>query len=148
MDVGHNELAAKAVAVFIEQSKCKDMICVLAMLADKPAEAVALALDKVCKRWICADSPGSRGQTGEVLAQRLKSTLPSADVSFFGSLDNAMSEALTIAGKNGTILVFGSFTTVAAIAGWLQKSMQHGGHDAAKITTQESGTYRRDNSNG
>jgi len=148
LDVGHNELAARVVAAFIRQNQHKDTICVLAMLADKQAEAVALALNGVCKHWICADSPGSRGQTGEVLAQRVGSALPSASVSFFGPMGIAMSEALKLAGKNGTILVFGSFTTAAAAAGWLQKSMQHGGHDAAKITPQESGTYRRDNSNG
>jgi dihydrofolate synthase/folylpolyglutamate synthase len=148
LDVGHNELAAQAVADFLEQNKHMDTICVLAMLADKPAESVAFALGGVCKRWLCADSPGSRGQTGELLAQRVQMALPSADVSFFGPLENALSEALANADKNSPILVFGSFTTVATAADWLQNSMQHGGHDAAKITAHESGTYRRDNLNG
>lgn len=148
LDVGHNESAAEAVATFLEQKQRLNTICVLAMLADKPAGAVALALERVCQRWICADSPGNRGQTGELLAQKVRSALPAADVSFYGSLGSAMSEALECAGNHGTILVFGSFTTVAAASDWLQNRMQHGGHDAAKITTLESGTNRRDNSNG
>ena len=148
LDVGHNELAAQVVSEFIGKDKHTDVTCVLAMLADKPAEAVAVVLNRVCKRWLCADSPGSRGQTAEQLAQRLRLVMPLADIRSCGPIDKAMSTALARVRKNETILVFGSFTTVAAAANWLRNSMQHSGHDAAKITPQESGTYRRDNSNG
>jgi dihydrofolate synthase/folylpolyglutamate synthase len=134
LDVGHNQLAAEVVAVFLEDNKRSNTTCVLAMLADKQAEAVALALAKVCRRWLCADSPGSRGQTGELLARRVKSALPDAEVNFFGPLGDAMQAAVSNVEKNETILVFGSFSTVSAAAGWLQNSMQRDRHDAAKIT--------------
>lgn len=134
LDVGHNELAARAVAAFLSDNKCLNTICVLSMLADKSAEAVASALGEVCGRWLCADSPGLRGQSGELLAQRVKSTLPDAKVSSFGRLDDAMQEAQSSVDEDGTILVFGSFSTVSAAAGWLQNSMQRDAHDAARIT--------------
>jgi folylpolyglutamate synthase/dihydropteroate synthase len=124
LDVGHNELAAEAVAAFLEDNKRSNTTCVLAMLADKPAEAVALALGKICQRWLCADSPGDRGQKGTGLARRIKDALPGAVVSSFGPLDEAMQAAVSSAVESDTILVFGSFTTVSGAANWLQNSMQ------------------------
>lgn len=144
LDVGHNELAAEVLAVFLEESHRFNTICVLAMLADKSAEKVALAMGHVCKRWLCAASPGVRGQTGERLAQRLASVLPDAEVSVFGTVGEAMKAALATAGENETILVFGSFTTVSAADNWLQYNLQHNslkqnGHDADRISADESG---------
>ncbi len=133
-DVGHNELAAVAVAAYLVSNRRSNTTCVLAMLADKSAETVALALSEVCGRWLCADSPGERGQSGELLAGRVKTALPGAEVSFFGTLDKAMQEAVLSSDENDTILVFGSFSTVSGAASWLQNSMQHDRHDAARIT--------------
>lgn len=148
LDVGHNELAAQALATFLEQSQRSNTFCVLAMLADKSAEKVATALGHTCKRWFCADSTGNRGQSGERLAQRLKSVLPDAEVSVFGAMGDAMKAALSEAGKDETILVFGSFSTVSAAGSWLQNSLQHSMHDADRITVGESGKDPREKSNG
>jgi dihydrofolate synthase/folylpolyglutamate synthase len=134
LDVGHNELAAQAVAVYLRDSNCQKVTCVLAMLADKSAEDVARVLGECCSRWICADSPGNRGQTSEQLATRVHAVLPAVDVCAAGSLDEAMEKALTTAGEGETILVFGSFTSVSAAANWLEHSMQRDGHDADRIT--------------
>jgi dihydrofolate synthase/folylpolyglutamate synthase len=103
------------------------------MLADKSAEAVALALGKVCQRWLCVSSTGSRGQPGELLARRVKSVLPGADISTFEALSEAMQAAVTNAGEDETILVFGSFSTVSGAADWIRYGMQRDGHDAAKM---------------
>ncbi len=130
LDVGHNELAAEAVAAYLADNKRSNTTCVLAMLADKSAEAVAHALGKVCKRWLCADSPGERGQSGESLARRVKSSLPIASVSAYGSLDESMQEAVSSVREDETILVFGSFTTVSAAASWLEYNMKSDGHAA------------------
>jgi len=133
LDVGHNVLAAEVVATFLEDNKIHNITCVLAMLADKPAEAIAEALDAVCQRWLCAATPGDRGQQGEVLARRIKTTLPAADVSHFGALDEALKAAISMTAKDGTILVFGSFLTVSGAANWLEKCMQRDAHDTARI---------------
>ena len=139
LDVGHNELAAAALAGFLEDSGRVSTHCVLAMLADKSAEAVALAMGHVCQSWLCADSPGPRGQSGERLAQRLGATMPGAKIKAYGSLDEAMQAALLTAKEKDTILVFGSFSTVSAAAQWVQNSLQHNGHDADRINEGESG---------
>jgi dihydrofolate synthase/folylpolyglutamate synthase len=134
LDVGHNELAAKVVATYLGSSNRSPATCVLAMLADKDAEGVVRVLDKYCKRWICADSPGNRGQTSGQLASRLQAALPEAEVSALGTMDDAMEDTLTTVAEDETILVFGSFTSVSAAANWLNNSMQRDGHDTARIT--------------
>ncbi len=148
LDVGHNELAAEALAAFLQDSGRSQTSCVLAMLADKSAEAVASAMGHGCKHWFCADSPGARGQSGARLAQRIKTALPSAEVSVFGPVGDAMQAALARADAAGTILVFGSFTTVAAAAQWLQKHVQRDARDAVKITRDESAVTGREKPNG
>ncbi len=148
LDVGHNELAAQALAAFLQDSGRLNPICVLSMLADKSAEAVARAMGHVCKRWLCADSPGARGQSGERLAQRLISVLPDADISVFGPVDDALHAALSNADEYDTILVFGSFTTVSAAAACLDNSLQHDAHDADRITFVKSGKGSREKPNG
>ena len=140
LDVGHNELAAGVVADYLEHSGKTNITCVLAMLADKHAEEVAVALSKVCKRWSCADSPGERGQAGELLARRIKAALPDSEIVAFGPLDIVLQEVVSGASEDETILVFGSFSTVAAAVAWVQNCMQHDSHDAAKITRRGPGT--------
>jgi dihydrofolate synthase/folylpolyglutamate synthase len=148
LDVGHNSMAAEALAAYLEEKRGSNTICVLAMLADKPAEEVANIMGHVCKRWFCADSPGPRGQTGERLAGRLKTALPGAQISFFGPLADALRAALSTAQEHETILVFGSFSTVSAAADYLLNSLQHEGHDADRITSDESGKGLREKPNG
>jgi len=140
LDVGHNELAAEVLAAFLQNSGRSNTICVLAMLADKSAEAVARVMAPVCKRWLCADSPGPRGQSGERLARRIESVLPEAGAEAFGPVGDALQAALASAAGDETILVFGSFTTVAAAAEWLK----HDWHDAARITLDASGKPDRE----
>ena len=133
LDVGHNGLAAQVVGDFLKAENRSDVICVLAMLADKPAEEVAKEFANVCGRWLCADSPGARGQSGEALGRRIKSVLDRAEIETFGTVEEAMQAAVSSAGEDQTILVFGSFTTVSAAAGWVHKSLQHEVDDAARI---------------
>ena len=130
MDVGHNGLAAEAVASYLQDRGRKNTICVLAMLADKSAEEVALALGHVCGRWLCAGSPGSRGQSGEVLAGRILKSLPAARIRAFSLVGDALEEALSTANKDQTILVFGSFTTVSDAADWVEHNTKSDGHAA------------------
>ena len=148
LDVGHNELAAGALAAYLEQNQRSKTICVLAMLADKSAEKIAITLGPACKHWLCADSQGPRGQSGERLAQRLCSVLPDAEISVFGPVGDAMQAALATAGENERILAFGSFSTVSAAASWLQNSLKQNRHDADRITVDESGKGPREISNG
>lgn len=122
VDVGHNTLAAGVVASYLEDSGKSGVICVLAMLADKPAETVAQALGQVVTCWLCAGSDGVRGQTGEALAQRLGTVVSAARISHCETVAGAMDAALAMADEQDTILVFGSFTTVSAVMAWQENS--------------------------
>lgn len=128
VDVGHNTLAAEAVAEYLHVNIQTAVICVLSMLVDKPAEQVARALNDVCRHWLCADSSGERGQTGRILADRIKDVLPSVHVNAVESVGAAMEKALSLAGKDDTILVFGSFSTAADAFTWLQNSIKSPQH--------------------
>ena len=137
LDVGHNELAAEAIADYLLESGKTNISCVLAMLKDKSAEAVALALGGVCKRWFCTSSSGARAQSGEMLARRVSSALPDADVGYFESMAESLQMAVSKARVDDTILVFGSFTTVSAAADWLKTGHGHEVLDAAKLTLND-----------
>jgi len=133
-DVGHNELAAQAIAKYLQDTQRSQVTCVLAMLADKAVEATARALADYCSHWICADSAGSRGQLAATLAGRIRAELPEAQIDVSGSVENAMNKALGCVDKDATVLVFGSFITVSSAASWLHNRMQRDAHDAARIT--------------
>ena len=114
LDVGHNPHAAHAVArrlALADQGPC---CVVLGMLADKDVAGVAQALGPVVEHWYCAPLSGPRGQTGERLAQRLREALPEARTQAAESVAEALALARRYAGETQTILVFGSFETVAA----------------------------------
>ena len=75
LDVGHNPLAASAVARAVDDAmqaegmgQCR---CVLGMLSDKDAAAVATEMDAVISTWYCAGIGSYRGQSGAQLAGRL-----------------------------------------------------------------------------
>jgi dihydrofolate synthase/folylpolyglutamate synthase len=115
IDVGHNPLAARAVARHLEKlsRNGRRMFCILAMLKDKDTEQVSLALNSVIDHWYCAGLTGERGQSGEELAQRLAKALPGSNVRTFETVAQAVDEARSNASDNDRVLVFGSFETAA-----------------------------------
>jgi dihydrofolate synthase/folylpolyglutamate synthase len=137
LDVGHNELAASVIADVMLASGKRDIICVLAMLADKSAETVVRKMQPVCRRWLCTSSPGPRGQSAQRLAQRIASVDPGALILPFEHLPESLEKALSIAKEHDTILVFGSFTTVSAALDWLTNCRGHELPDAAKLTCND-----------
>ncbi len=134
LDVGHNHLAAVVIAEHLQKAGCTNVRCVIAMLRDKPAETVAMALEPVCKHWYCSPSPGQRGQSGEDLASRIQSAAPTASIRHFNSVEESLRTALMDSAADETLLVFGSFTTVSAAYQWLRNHIKHELHDAAKLT--------------
>lgn len=113
MDVGHNPLAAEALAVTLDGSVKGELHCVLGMYRDKDAEGVALALGVVVQRWYCATLAGDRGQSGEALQARIKQPDGNFNSASFSTVAQALDEARHAAGADDLILVFGSFETVA-----------------------------------
>ncbi len=110
LDVGHNPMAAASIAGYLADHAPVD--CVLGMLADKDAGAVAQALEPVVNHWYCAGLQGERGQAGDQLAARVREAVPGARAFVFEDVANALAAAR--ARRDGRkVLVFGSFHTVA-----------------------------------
>jgi len=127
VDVGHNPLAARAVLDVLGKSPGRNSEalchCVIGMLADKDAVAVAKILDSLVSAWYCAGLEGERGQSGEELASRIRAGAPSAPVVAFETVDMALEAALEAVGRGSPsadcVLVFGSFLTAGkAISRW------------------------------
>lgn len=111
LDVGHNPLAAEAVAECLRGQPRERCYCVLAMLVDKDAEGVAGHLDGLVSHWLCAGLHGGRGQAGEDLARRLAGRV-AGRVESYRDVAAALAAARALASHDDLILVFGSFVTV------------------------------------
>jgi len=115
VDVGHNPMAAQAVAVAVEEALAAEGIgqcrCVLAMLADKDATAVAEELRNFVSAWYCAGLGGDRGQTGAALARRVGQADGPQEIHVFESVGLALDAAVSESGPADGVLVFGSFLT-------------------------------------
>ena len=130
VDVGHNPLAARALALTVDEamkvagiSQCR---CVLGMLADKDAASVVEELQTVITAWYCAGLDGDRGQTGAALAGRVEQADSALEINVFKSVAQALDAALSDSGPDDGILVFGSFLTAT-------EALQHLNPDAARI---------------
>jgi len=128
VDVGHNPLAARAVASALEELRAGERRacrCVLGMLADKDATAVAEGLRGIVTHWYCAGLPGSRGQTAAQLAARIEAVVGPAPLSVFESVETAMDTAVAESAASDDVLVFGSFLTASAAGRHWRRSRRH-----------------------
>jgi len=123
IDVGHNPLAARAVAQAIDEAshirpggECR---CVFGMLRDKDAAEVAAILHPLVSAWYCAGLTGERGRSGVDLSSHVLAVEQSARVVVCNDVETAFTQALEDSSPNDCVLVFGSFlTAAAAIAHW------------------------------
>jgi len=128
LDVGHNPQAAGAVAAWLARYRPGRCLCVLGMLADKDAEQAGALLASAVDLFCCAELAGARGQSDTQLAARLSSTVPDRTVQACGSVAQALDFALASAADGDTVLVFGSFLTVAEAMQHLRQSRHREGH--------------------
>ena len=117
VDVGHNPMAARAVAATSLRAMRREKLgrcrCVLAMLADKDAAAVARELTAVTSHWYCAGLRGERGQSGAELAETLERSGVPGSIHVFDTVASALQSAVSDSAADDAVLVFGSFFTVA-----------------------------------
>ena len=133
IDVGHNPMAARAVAITIGEAMKAEGIaqcrCVFAMLADKDAPAVVEELRTAVTAWYCAGLEGDRGQTGAALARRVEQVGGALEIHVFERVAQALDAAISDSGPDEGVLVFGSFLTAG-------EALQHLTPDAARICIQ------------
>jgi len=116
-DVAHNPQGARQLAAWLAANP-KPTVAVFSALGDKDIEGVVAALQPHIAAWHLGPitDAGPRGLPVETLEARVRAG-GAAAVHTHGALDHALSAARDAAGEGGRVLVFGSFHTVAALAG-------------------------------
>ncbi|MFB9068908.1 bifunctional tetrahydrofolate synthase/dihydrofolate synthase [Pseudofulvimonas gallinarii] len=117
VDVGHNPQAAQVLAHWLgAQGDGPATDAVYAGLADKDIAGVVSALRPYVRHWHLAGLPegGPRALSVEALAGRVSGPLSGARISTHDDVAAALESARGGAGKQGRVLVFGSFLTVTA----------------------------------
>ena len=117
LDVGHNPHAARALRrSLMALPFAEKRFAVFSMLADKDIDTVVSLLQDQFDEWLVAPLPLPRGLSAEALRQHLEAA-GAANVRLFASVGEAYRTALSEAGENDRIVVFGSFHTVAEVMG-------------------------------
>jgi dihydrofolate synthase/folylpolyglutamate synthase len=115
LDVAHNPHAAAVLAHNLDsQGFYPETHAVFGMLADKDAAGVVAKVRDRVDHWHAGPTPGARGMSSAQAAAVLRAA-GAASVSEHGSLGAAYAHALECAQPDARIVVFGSFTTVAAV---------------------------------
>ncbi len=110
LDVAHNPHAAAYLAGrLISLPKTGRVLAVIGMLHDKDIGGTLACMESVVDSWYCAPLEGPRGATAEQLMQHL------GQGQTFASVELAWRAAMADARPEDTVLVCGSFHTVAHV---------------------------------
>jgi len=116
IDVAHNPDAARVLAENLkEHATPRRTLGVMGMFKDKAVEEVAGILAPCLDRWYLGGLEGPRGQSAAVLASRVRSRVPRAEIREFPSVRDAYAAARREANTGDRLVVFGSFQTVASV---------------------------------
>ena len=115
LDVGHNPHAARALrSSLIALPYAEKRMAVFSMLADKDIDAVLEIIKDQFDCWLIAPLALPRGMTVQALQEKfIQHNI--AVVTAYPDVKEAYQAALSEAGENDRIVVFGSFHTVAEI---------------------------------
>ena len=120
LDVAHNPDAARVLARNLRSAEIPGRTyAVCGILADKDAAAIAAILCDSIDAWWCASIDGTRGRSGEDLAQTVR-PLVTVSVDAADSVAAACAAAAAAANSRDRIVVFGSFHTVGPALDWLE----------------------------
>ncbi len=108
LDVAHNPAAAAHLAAALGAER---PVAVLGMMADKDSGAFVDALCGVVREWCVAELPGERAAAPAALAAQLRRRAERTHCC--DGVAAALMRAASLAGLGGTVLVTGSFVTVA-----------------------------------
>ena len=113
LDVAHNEDSMKSLAELLNGQVCGGYnVAVLGMLADKDHAAALKVMLPEIKKWYIADLDVPRGTKAQQLADVIKGLDPSADVSCFSDVKQAINAADSEVESGDRVIIFGSFYTV------------------------------------
>jgi dihydrofolate synthase/folylpolyglutamate synthase len=122
LDVAHNPHAAATLAQNLgNMGFHRYTYAVFGIMADKDIEGVIAPMAQYIDHWCVADLPSPRSAKGEDLARQLAALRPAGakegdfSVTNFPDPAAAFANAISRAGENDRIVVFGSFYTVAGV---------------------------------
>ncbi len=120
LDVAHNPHAAAVTASNLDAMGFYPRThAVFGVLRDKDIDGVIARVFDRIDRWHLAPTPGERGCDAQALAERVRAVARTrgvdAVVDAYASIEEAWRGALSAAGVDDRILVFGSFFTVAGV---------------------------------
>ena len=113
VDVGHNPLAARYLARYIESMKVTSVKAVVGMLSDKDISSTLHAIQPIVNEWYFASLDVPRGATEEHLAGMIN--VGNSKINCFDKVIDAYKMACNNIAATELVLVFGSFFTVAEI---------------------------------
>jgi dihydrofolate synthase/folylpolyglutamate synthase len=113
-DVAHNPAAAQQLATTLKTAHISGALhAVFSALADKDIAGIVAPLCALVTRWYLAPLAAQRGASLELIAEAVRSVCPQAQIMQFPALAQAYAEANMQAVPGDTVLVYGSFYTVA-----------------------------------
>jgi dihydrofolate synthase / folylpolyglutamate synthase len=120
LDVAHNPEAARVLARNLNANPISGKtLAVCGILADKDAAGIVSMLDRCIDAWWCASVDGTRGRSGQALADVVQDEARGPVIAA-DSVASACAAALEAAGPQDRIVVFGSFHTVGPAFDWLE----------------------------
>jgi dihydrofolate synthase / folylpolyglutamate synthase len=120
LDVAHNPDAAATLAENLRaSSECRPRIAVCGVLGDKDLPGIIAPLAGSFDGWVAVELQGPRARPIDSFAAELRK-LGNNVVATSPSVATACERALDLAGKEGQVVVFGSFLTVGPALEWLR----------------------------
>jgi dihydrofolate synthase / folylpolyglutamate synthase len=120
LDVAHNPDAARVLTRNLNASPIPGKtLAVCGILADKDAAEIVSMLERNIDSWWCASVDGTRGRSGQALADVVRQEVH-VPVIAADNVASACAAALSAAGPQDRIVVFGSFHTVGPAIDWLE----------------------------
>lgn len=126
LDVAHNPQAARTLAKTLTSSFSDyngRTLSVFGALEDKAIEEMVSVMDEVVDQWYLGGLTVSRGLTVDKLHQRVSSAMVTKPVQPYATLIEAQQAARRDANRGDTIVVWGSFHTVAQVLSSLSEGV-------------------------
>ncbi|MFT4518575.1 MAG: dihydrofolate synthase/folylpolyglutamate synthase [Halioglobus sp.] len=125
LDVAHNPASIDKLLEYLDISYCKGKtISVFSIMSDKDAPSMIKALAGRFDGWFLAEQPDNPRAAKAAYLAELLSEAAQDMISISKNLRQAFRRAQSVAAQGDTVVVFGSFFTVAAVLPLLQRDVQ------------------------
>ncbi len=115
VDVAHNEQSATMLAQVLADDVTEGKtLAVVAMLADKAVQETLQVVSPQVDHWFSAGLEVPRGMPAKNMAQAVRAVQADDKITDCDTVEQACQQALSQAGENDRVIVFGSFYTVGA----------------------------------